>query len=348
MVLFDSGASHHMSSYCNHFTNFKSSVPKAITAADKHTFEAIGKGDLTILIPNGTSTTHILLCDVLYVPKMGIMLVSIGKLDVTGYAALFHNKRCQIFNSQKKKLGEIPLTSGLYSLRSSQAAMKLFAGVAKHGEPLTMQEVHEKLGHITPNSIRQMIKDRTVIGVTLDEAHESMGTCDSCEYAKLTCKLIGKLRDPLRQRKLGDEVHTDLWGPSPVQTGRHSHYYASFTDDYTHFTKLYLQKAKSDTFDSYQAFEGWLATQFNTKVKWLCSNCGGEYLSTEFMKHLKLKGTERQVTIHDTPEHNCIAERLNCMLIKQVHAMMHTSSLPKSLWGEAVMHATWVKNRTLT
>ena len=143
MVLFDSGASRHMLSYRDHFLNFKSIVPKAITAADKHTFEAIGKGDLTILIPNGSSTACILLCDVLYAPKMGITLVSIGKLDVAGYAALFCDKWCQIFDSRKKKLGEIPLTSGLYSLRSSQVATKLFVGVAKHGEPLTMQEVHE-------------------------------------------------------------------------------------------------------------------------------------------------------------------------------------------------------------
>ena len=92
MILFDSGASHHMSSYCDHFTNFKSIVPKAITAADKHTFEAIRKGDLTILIPNGSSTTHILLHDILYAPRMGITLVSIGKLNVAGYTALFRDK----------------------------------------------------------------------------------------------------------------------------------------------------------------------------------------------------------------------------------------------------------------
>ena len=325
MVLFDSGASRHMSSYRDHFLNFKSIVPKAITAADKHTFEAIGKGDLTILIPNGLSTARILLRDVLYAPKMGITLVSIGKLDVAGYAALFRDKRCQIFDSRKKKLGEIPLTSGLYSLRSSQTATKLFAGVAKHSEPLTMQEVHERLGHIAPDSICQMIKDGTVVGVTLDEAHESMRTCDSCEYVKLMRKPIGKLCNPLRQSKLGDEVHTDLWGPSPVQTGRHSRYYASFTDDYTRYTKLYLQKAKSDMFDSYQAFEGWFVTQFNTKVKRLRSDRSGEYLSTEFTKHLKLKGTERWVTVHDTPKHNGVAEHLNRMLVERVHALIHAS-----------------------
>ena len=211
-----------------------------------------------------------------------------------------------------------------------------------------MQEVHERLGHIAPDSIRQMIQDGTVTGITLDEAHKSMGTCDSCEYAKLMRKPIEKLRNPLGRSNLGDEVHTDLWGPSPVQTSGHSRYYASFTDDYTWYTRLYLQKVKSDTFDSYQAFEAWLLTQFNIKVKHLRSDRGGEYLSAEFTKYLKSKGTERRVTMHDTPEHNGVAERLNQTLVERVRAMMHASGMPKSLWGEAVMHVTWVKNCTST
>ena len=117
-------------------------------------------------------------------------------------------------------------------------------------------------------------------------------------------------------------------------------------DDYTCFTQLYLQKAKSDTFDSYQAYEAWLSTQFSTKIKCLHSDRGGEYLSAEFTNYLKSKGTERRVTVHDTPEHNGVAERLNWTLVECVRAMTHMSGLPKSLWGEAIMHSTWVKNRT--
>ena len=119
-------------------------------------------------------------------------------------------------------------------------------------------------------------------------------------------------------------------------------------DDYTCFTQLYLQKAKSDTFDSYQAYEAWLSTQFSTKIKHLRSDHGREYLSAEFTNYLKSKGTERRVTVHDTPKHNGVAERLNRTLVEHVHAMTHASRLPKSLWGKVVMHATWVKNCTST
>ncbi|KIO05711.1 hypothetical protein M404DRAFT_140299 [Pisolithus tinctorius Marx 270] len=88
-ILFNSGASHHMSSYHSKFLDYKPIIPKPITAADSHTFHAIRKGDLTIPLPNSTTQTHIQLKDMLYAPKMGITLVSVSKLDVAGYVALF-------------------------------------------------------------------------------------------------------------------------------------------------------------------------------------------------------------------------------------------------------------------
>ncbi|KIO04176.1 hypothetical protein M404DRAFT_74486, partial [Pisolithus tinctorius Marx 270] len=48
IILFDSSASCHMSSYCRKFLDYKPIIPKPITAANNHTFHAIGKGDLTI------------------------------------------------------------------------------------------------------------------------------------------------------------------------------------------------------------------------------------------------------------------------------------------------------------
>ncbi|KAH7917350.1 hypothetical protein BV22DRAFT_991660, partial [Leucogyrophana mollusca] len=57
--LFDSGASRHMSSYRDRFIDYTPIPPKPIIAADKRTFEAIGKGDILIELPNGKNTTTI-------------------------------------------------------------------------------------------------------------------------------------------------------------------------------------------------------------------------------------------------------------------------------------------------
>ncbi|KIN99231.1 hypothetical protein M404DRAFT_30658 [Pisolithus tinctorius Marx 270] len=58
-ILFDSGASCHMSSYHSKFLDYKPIIPKPITAADNHTFHAIGKGNLTISLSNSTVQTYI-------------------------------------------------------------------------------------------------------------------------------------------------------------------------------------------------------------------------------------------------------------------------------------------------
>ncbi|KIO07257.1 hypothetical protein M404DRAFT_941167 [Pisolithus tinctorius Marx 270] len=58
-ILFNSGASCHMSSYCSKFLDYKPIIPKPITTANNHTFHAIGKGNLTISLPNSTGQTHI-------------------------------------------------------------------------------------------------------------------------------------------------------------------------------------------------------------------------------------------------------------------------------------------------
>lgn len=71
-------------------------------------------------------------------------------------------------------------------------------------------------------------------------------------------------------------------------------------------------------------------------------------MSNNLMGFLREQGTEQQLTTYDTPQHNGIAESLNQHLTEWVRALLHHSSLPKTLWGEALRHATWLKNRSST
>jgi hypothetical protein len=50
---------------------------------------------------------------------------------------------------------------------------------------------------------------------------------------------------------VGDEVHSDLWGPAPVESINHKRYYVSFTDDHSRYTTIYFLHTKDKTFDSY-------------------------------------------------------------------------------------------------
>jgi len=70
-----------------------------------------------------------------------------------------------------------------------------------------------------------------------------------------------------------------------------------------------------------------------------------EYLGKEFIMYLKAAGMKQKLTVHDTLQHNGVAERLNHTLLEKVRAMLHESGLPRMLWGEAVCHTVWLKNR---
>jgi transposase InsO family protein len=82
--------------------------------------------------------------------------------------------------------------------------------------------------------------------------------------------------------------------------------------------KLYLQKLKSETFNAYKHYEAYLLQQRGVHIKKIYSDRGGEYLSKDFNNHLAEAGTIRNLTIHDTPEHNGVAKRVNHTLLEKV------------------------------
>ena len=101
-------------------------------------------------------------------------------------------------------------------------------------------------------------------------------------------------------------------------------------------------------FEAYKDFKAWAKLQFGIPaIKTLCSNRGGKYLGKAFSQHLQLQGTEQRLTVHDMPEYNGVSECLNWTLLEQTCTLLHSSKLPKNLWGEAINHAVWLKNRTI-
>ena len=155
-------------------------------------------------------------------------------------------------------------------------------------------------------------------------------------------------READQAQNFGDEIHTDLWGPSPTTSLGGRRYYVTFTDDSSRYTKLEVLRTKDEAFKAYKSFAAWAKSQHNATIKRLRSDRGGEFTSNEFTAYLRQQGTERRLTTADTPQHNGVAESLNRRLMECVRAMLHQANLPKNLWAEAINHAVWLKNRTST
>ena len=221
------------------------------------------------------------------------------------------------------------------------------ATVQVAAEVIDVQTLHRRLGHIALDSVRTLVRSRAIQGVSLIDDGQPL-YCDSCEYAKTTMKPIKKEREAAQASAFGDEIHSDIWGPSPLQTLGGRKYYITFTDNHSRYTRVQLLRSKDEALQAYKDFAAWAQTQHGAKIKRLRSDRGGEYTGDDFSKFLKEQGTERRLTTHDTPQHNGVAESLNRRLLERTRAILHHSGLPKHLWGEAVNHLTWLKNRTST
>ena len=89
-------------------------------------------------------------------------------------------------------------------------------------------------------------------------------------------------------------------------------------------------KHKSEAFDKFKEYQSMVEKQTGKSIKVLRSDRGGEYLSTEFLNHLKDKGILSEWTPPYTPQLNGVAERRNRTLLDMVRSMMCFTDLPIS------------------
>jgi hypothetical protein len=339
--LYDSGASQHMSPFHERFLMYQLIKLRLIVGADKSMFYAVGTGNLRIEVPHGESSTQIILRDTLHAPNIVLTVVSIDWICKARNSVTFKGKNCTIRNQNDKVIGIIPVSAnGLYKVEHAYAA-------ATTPECIDLPTLHCQLCHIAPDAIHALINKGTAEGIQLIDDRAPL-LCDSCEHAKSMCKPISKERTTPLADAFGMEVHTDLWGLSPLQSLGGRKYYIAFMDNATRYTMLTVLHSKDEAFDAYKAYAAWAHTQHSVRIKHLHLDCGGEFTSGEFTKFLKQQGTERQLTMHDTPQHNSITELLNHRLVEHIHALLHSAGLLKILWAEVLHFVIWVKNRTLT
>ena len=123
-------------------------------------------------------------------------------------------------------------------------------------------------------------------------------------------------------------------------------YFVMFIDCHSRMTWVYLLKHKNVVFQCFKVFYALVQTQFNVKIQALRSDNGTEYVNKAIGSFMSDKGILHQTSCPDTPPQNGVAERKNRHLLEVARALMFTMNVPKFLWSEAVMMATFLINRT--
>ena len=209
-----------------------------------------------------------------------------------------------------------------------------------------LQTWHRRLGHLNIQSILKLSKNNVVNGFTLSDSHNNL------EYE--TCLATKATRSPFpknaanRAKRPGELIHSDIWGPVSIPSVQGNRYFASFIDDYSRYTTVYLLKNKSDYYHFFLQYCNMVRNKFNRDITIIHSDNGGEYRSNKIKDYCIQYGIQQRFTVPNNPEMNGIAERMNRTLIEMVRAMLKDSGLEKHFWGEALNYATYVRNHCLT
>ena len=111
-------------------------------------------------------------------------------------------------------------------------------------------------------------------------------------------------------------IHSDIWGPSRIQSLTGEKWFITFIDDHTRITWVYLLKEKSEAEQTFKNSHLMVQNQYNTRIKILRTDNGTEYFNTLLGAYLLEQGIIHQSSCIGTPQQNEIVERKNRHLLE--------------------------------
>jgi IS30 family transposase len=125
-------------------------------------------------------------------------------------------------------------------------------------------------------------------------------------------------------------------------------WFVTFIDNHTRLCWIYLMHEKSEVEKIFKDFYNMIENQFQTKISILRSDNGMEYFNKVLNSFFQEKGISHQSSCRDTPQQNGIAKRKNKHLLEVARAIMFYMNIPKYLWGDAILTASYLINRMPT
>ncbi|KAG7564376.1 Ribonuclease H-like superfamily [Arabidopsis suecica] len=348
----DSGANVHVTNSLQGFLTIQNINPSEnylfMGNRDRVPVEAIGT--YRLIMDSGFCLD---LFQTLYVPSISRNLVSLSKLDLAGFKSTQGDGCFNLFLNSNR-IGSGILVDGLYMLiladQHFETHLTLQDKSGVKGKTCRKDSYylwHKRLGHISSERIKRLVKDGVIPNVDFTNIKE----CIDCIKGKQTKHTK---KGATRSTQLLEIIHTDICGPFDVPSFGGEKYFITFIDDYSRYCYLYLLHEKSQSVDAAKTFITEVERQLDRKVKIIRSDRGGEFYGRydETGQHpgpfailLQKLGIIAQYTTPGSPWQNGVAERRNRTYMGMVRSMMSHANLPISLWMDALRTAVYILNR---
>ena len=217
---------------------------------------------------------------------------------------------------------------------------------------------HSRLGHQNIQIITQM-NHQLNLGISKSQLDNLANcTCDSCIYGKGRATGISteipEQHKPTRPLQI---LFMDLIGwistydskrdkMTRVETMGGNLYALNVVDGFSSYGATKVIKYKSDAAEAaIDVVNNWELGS-GKRVERIQVD-GGELVSNLFQQFCIEKGIRLTITTRDHPQHNGKVERRNGILKEMVRSMFAHSCVPTSLWGEAILYATFIYNNSV-
>jgi len=402
--ILDSGATIHTCYIKDLFIDLKPSTTSIKWGNTNKSIKAQGIGDISLVF--NSTNQKVKITNVLFVPDLGVNLLSLSLITSKNYSLSFNKDNCFIKTPSKALLAKGSYKGGVsvFSATSSKPIKSIInntvattntsnleevvednrlaiekavnlednsntSSISSYKEEQivlnknTIELVHNRLGHVSLKAIKHLKQATKGVDYNLEDienASISLDNCIPCIQSKLT-----KNRNIEASTKVSaylDLIYIDIGGPIRPKALKGYKYYITFRDSFTKYLVIKLLKsrknivdiirttiieleleAKDNSSSSSNSIES--SKPFNNnKVKAL--QLDNEFKSRELDSYLASKGIITRYSSPYTPEQNGAAEIINRVILNKVRALLLTSNLPKLIWGEAMLTAVYLYNRT--
>ncbi|CAB0017700.1 unnamed protein product, partial [Nesidiocoris tenuis] len=175
------------------------------------------------------------------------------------------------------------------------------------------------------------------------------GICEVCIVAKQTrSPFLQSIPVEKKAKRILEWISSDVCGPISPSTYDGMSYFVTFIDHFSHFTTVYLLKKKSEVDSYFRKYVNMVEAKHGKRVANLRCDNGGEYSSTCFKDFCAERGITIHYNVARNSQQNGIAEKYNRDVMDIARSLVHDSKVSRELWGEAVLAAAYLKNRTGT
>ncbi|GJT71906.1 retrotransposon protein, putative, ty1-copia subclass [Tanacetum coccineum] len=147
-----------------------------------------------------------------------------------------------------------------------------------------------------------------------------------------------------RAKDLLGLIHTDVCGPFKIMSRQRASYFITLSDDFSRYGYVYLLKHKHEVFETFNVFQKELEYQLGKTIKLLCSDRGCEYISQEFLDHLRDHGIIANRTPPYMPQHNGVDYALeSAACILNMVSTKKVDKTPYKVWHEQALKLSYLK-----